>query len=559
MRRIVLPLAVVLAVISVAADGPVSQIAGVVETNDTDNGNGEQWGRVGGRTLTFSVGNTSAYATLHWGATQAPSAAFDDNVNSAGEIMTFDPSSALAQGVARWTGSAPLPLLDQPAITVPTRFTLTVTNGAVPVPLSNVNGGPSPGINVKPLTTFTANLLFEAFHNGTWQPLLTFFDGLTNTIPGNPPGQGGPVLTSFSRGFYFTDAPTGMTIEEHDTNITQRLTALAGQATSIKDDTAFTRIEALGRIAGVQSSVNEVKTSVNNVSTSVNAVKMLVENIPPLPNDLARRSDVTNAKDQLQQSLSGLATQGSVDQVRQSVTALSMQLPNDLARRADVDSAKNSINDLLMILIGLKPCPLSPADCANLTFMPQVARQTTAEQIKQKVDLLATQAGMDQLQQALNALATNASVDDVKLALNALATAASVEQVKQELIDLAAAVDAINAAIAAPAQSLELQVVELTDKDSPKRRRWLLRTSLGGTPAAAQLTGLVAISANKKQPSTATQVLSLAATAQLMPGLLEVVLDVPESDVKDMSFEFSVRHAGTGGNLDAGILIGSSK
>ena len=53
--------------------------------------------------------------------------------------------------------------------------------------------------------------------------------------------------------------------------------------------------------------------------------------------------------------------------------------------------------------------------------------------------------------------------------------------------------------------------------------------------------------------------MNVAATAQLMPGLLEVVLDVPESDVKDMSFQFSVRHVGAGGNFDAGILIGSSK
>jgi hypothetical protein len=516
-RKVILPLVVLLAVVGVAADGPVSQILGVTQTNDTDSGSGEQWGRAGGRSITFAVGDTSAVATLFWGATQPPSAAFDNNVNPS-EVMIFDGSSNLLGGIARWTGSAALPLMNGTSPVKSTRFTLTVTTtGGAPVPLSFAAGGATPGINVKSVGAFTANLLFEALDGATWQPILDYYDVQPTTV-GNPPGTSGPVLTSFNRGFYFTTAATGMTLEQHDANITQRLTSLSGQATGIRDDTAFLRIETPNRLQSLQSSVDQVQ----------NGVSSLLQN------------------------------QGG-------------QIPSDIAKRADVKDAKNELQQLLFILFGLMPCP-EPSICGDTaTLINDLATQASVDQIKQAVDGLViqantqqlneilTQASVHQLGVALNGLATNASIDEVKQALNTLATHDGVEQIKAQLIELAAAVDAINATIATPSQSLELQVVELTDKDSPKRRRWLLRTSLNGTSVAASLTGLVAISANKKQPSTATQVLSLASTAQLMPGLLEVLFDVPESQSNEMSFQFSVRHTAASASFNAGILIGSVK
>jgi len=250
-----------------------------------------------------------------------------------------------------------------------------------------------------------------------------------------------------------------------------------------------------------------------------------------------------------------------------------------VASQASITQITNSLSSM----------PQATAAAVQQT-LGQVASQASVNQVSAAISALPIPATVGQVQQALSPLATAASVAEISSAINALptttsisqissalaalpqatltqfqqalallATSQSVEQVKQRLIDLATIVDGITATLAAPTKSLDVQVVELTDKDTPKRRRWLVRTSVSGAPAAAQLIGLVAISANKKQPSTATQVLSLTATAQLLPGLLEVVLDVPESDVKDMSFQFNVRHTSPGGPLDGGILIGSSK
>jgi hypothetical protein len=85
-----------LAAASVAADGPAGQVVGVTITADTDGGSGEQWGRAGGRTVTYTVGDISAFATLNWGNQNgtAPSVAFDDDLD-ASEVLTSHQSGAV--------------------------------------------------------------------------------------------------------------------------------------------------------------------------------------------------------------------------------------------------------------------------------------------------------------------------------------------------------------------------------------------------------------------------------------------------------------------------------
>lgn len=54
LRRLPVAVAVamILAAVTVVADGPVLNVSGVVQTSDSDSGSGEGWGRAGGRTLT---------------------------------------------------------------------------------------------------------------------------------------------------------------------------------------------------------------------------------------------------------------------------------------------------------------------------------------------------------------------------------------------------------------------------------------------------------------------------------------------------------------------------
>ncbi|HUQ87390.1 MAG TPA: hypothetical protein VM096_07525 [Vicinamibacterales bacterium] len=500
LRTAVVPFALLLAVVTVAADGPVNTVASVTQVNDTDSGSGERWGRAGGRNLTFSVGDTSAMATLFWGATQAPSAAFDNNVN-AGEVMIFDPSSNLGGGIARWTGTATLPLFNGSSVAVPTRFTLT-TSAA----LSNNAGGATPGLNVKSVNGFTANLLFEAQvvpglvgTVGQWVPMLEFYDA-QQTPTGNPQGTTGPVLTSFNRGFFYTNANTGMTVDQHDLNEIARFTTLQGTANQIKDGTEFLRIEVPGRLGPIGSDVATIKSN----------VQQLLQNPPG-------------------------------------------QIPQDIAKRSDVQSAKEDINEILMILIGLKPCPLSPEDCAGLTFMPQVAKQTSADQIQQKVDTLATQASVDQVRQALNGLATGVDIETLVQLVMAESARDSVNDLKQMLADMRAVLEQKKTA------RLQVQVVELTEADPAHRRRWLLRTSIHGAAASADLSKLVAITVDKKKPTTTTDVTTMAAVSQLMPGLMEVVLDVSKPNLTDVAFQFKVAHIDGSETMHATTLVGDVK
>jgi hypothetical protein len=538
-RRFVIGICLMVLVVGVAADGPVNIVDGVSVTGDNNDSEGETWGRSGGRTIAYSVGNTSAFDTLWFGATSLPSAAFDGAVDSPLETMSFDTTSDLGGGVARWTGQAVLPL-SSPFGSVPinTRFTMTITNASnVGVAMTNFAGGPTPGIDVKTVGNgFNVNLRFEAFipggffgggTGGFWAPLLDFYDAAPTPV-GNPPDQGGPALTGFSRGFYFTNV--GLTLEEHDANITAQITALGGAVGSVKNDTAFLKADLPGRF-------NDLGTAVGGVSNAV------INNIQP-------------KLDQIQMGTGQI--QGRVNDVFNFLQNMPPipQIPGDIAKSSEVqalmDPAQTSAT-ILKILIGLEPCPLPPQMCAGLTFLPQLAKQASVDEVKLALNALATQASLDQVNQLLNGLATNANVDEIKAALTELATHAAVEQVKQRLADLASAVDDIKGTLANPANRLELQVVELTESDPGHRRRWLVRTSVNGAPVAGELAGLIAIA----KTATTTDVTAMAVATPLLPGLIDVVLD--GNKLSDLAFNFSVRHGAGAELMEANMLVGDKR
>ena len=93
----------------VRADGPAPSPPGGVTIADDDTGDGQKWGRAGGRTITYNVTSFNSFSALSWGVVSgtAPGAAFDGGINGGGEVLTFDNSNSnLGNGVARWAGSA---------------------------------------------------------------------------------------------------------------------------------------------------------------------------------------------------------------------------------------------------------------------------------------------------------------------------------------------------------------------------------------------------------------------------------------------------------------------
>jgi len=97
----------------VAAIGPVDIPAGGVTKGDDDTGNGEKWGRVGGRTLTFSNFDFSQVTELTWGLSGAVTMAFDGGVDEVGETLTYVGNTP-GTGIATWVGSTEVVLAIPP-------------------------------------------------------------------------------------------------------------------------------------------------------------------------------------------------------------------------------------------------------------------------------------------------------------------------------------------------------------------------------------------------------------------------------------------------------------
>lgn len=370
--RAALVLALVLFPALALAIGPVAptSLPGGVSVSDNDSGSGEQWGRLGGRTITFNVNTPAAFSSLSWGAVSPPTAALDGVLNSPSETMNFSSAgSNLPSGIAQWSGFAPVFIVapSSGTILVETRFTLRVTTpGGVPLPLAFTSGGPNPGIDVLASGPFRVNLLFEGRHSlvniGNWTPLLQLYDTLETPV-GNPPGTSGPALTGFNHGFYYETVsappPGGMTVDEHDDNVTPRLIG-------IRDDTAFLRIDTVNRLVDVQSGLDEVRTRVNLLPTEF-------PTFPDIP-----------------------------------------EIPSDIATSENVSSAKDDLSDILLILFGLMPCPAEAGPlCDSAIFVQDLATQASLDGVGEALALL---------QDSLDDVASQSSVDSISTRVTQLGT-----------------------------------------------------------------------------------------------------------------------------------------
>lgn len=577
-------LVLVLGLFGVAnAEGPVSVAnlpgggGNVVTDTDVTEGSslGQRWGRAGGRTITYHVAGPSTFSALVFGVVQgtAPSLAFDAAVTpSTGEIMSYNSGQSLpAQGMARWTGFANLPLFNGGVSNLPTRFTMTVTrvsNGAA-VPLAIDPSGPNLMASVLATGDFRVNLLFEMQDLGNstvFRPVLDYYDSLA-TPPGQPPASNnGPVMTGVNTGFYYTLADTGMTIEEHDAHVQSLFDALMPKVNNMEGKINFLHTDWGGRIPAIQNQVGDVYNAINN-------------NISP-----------------------------TLSQIQQQVGQLLGQSggTGNLATKQDVDNARNQLNEMLMIILGVMPCPpqAPPGFCSNFKSLAGLGADSNQILIglnnaNVKLNTVATQASVDGIliglnnantkldgaASKLNTLASQSSVDGILIGLNnaitggvaGLASQASVNALDVKVSALAGAVgglasqaslntlqSSLNAKIDelqdsldnTSSQSLDVRAVQI-DSGNPKQLRWLVKTTRDGVMVGASLTRFAAI----RTPGAAvmTNVLGNSTVATLAPGLHDVTLTLVKDVTDGVAYLFEASLSAGGSTIQGSALLVTEK
>ena len=476
-RSALVSLIVFAAIIAVSADGPVppGSLAGGVQVTDNDNGNGEQWGRGGGRTISYAVNQLSNFTALSWGVVNntVPNLSFDGNPTS-GPLTFNSGASNLAGGIARWSSNANIPLANGGSQPVVTMFTLTVSNQNGPVPLTFVNGSVSPGADVIAAGGhLTLNELFTA--NNT--PALDLYDSLPTPV-GNPAGTTGPVMTSVQTGFYFTNASTGLTNEALDAD-------LSGKIAGVKSDTAFLVIDEHNGFIGLSGQIGQIQNTLMNLPT-----------VPP-----------------------GLAT------------------------TQDVQHSTSSLQQTLLTLFGILPCDPAQAGplCTTATFINQLATKAGLSDVAGQISTL--QDLINTLQGSVGALPA------VQTGVQTANTQLSIVQGK---------LDALSSAVGSEGGKIDVRAVEVQDLSSGRRRRWLLTTSIQGSPVVAELTGLIAIDSRSHSPAVVTDLTSLATLTPIQPGVAELSLRSGPGGLSSAdAFQISVRYM-NGAMLAHGTILVSA-
>lgn len=527
------------------ADGPVVVTAlpgGGNVVTDSDNGNGQQWGRSGGRNITYHVSNPSGFATLTFGVVNNtnPSLAFDSAVTpSTGEIMSFTAGqSSLGSGMARWTGSALLQLTGGTA-TIPTRFTMTLVRASdnAPLPLAFDSAGASPGASVVASGDFKVNLLFEMqFINtiggdNSWRPVLDLYDALPTPPGSSPASNTGPVMTGVSTGFYFTGA--GMTLEEHDAHITAELAPIKTQLGFLYTDWPL-------RWNGIQSDIGTIKSDVeNNLTPTINQI---AQNVTTLlgssggTSNLATRNDIQGLQ-QMFLVLWGLMPCPNDPQAQQMCA--SAKFIRDLATQASVDGVRA---DTQGILIGLNQVH---ADTQGILIGLNQART--------KIDTLATQTSVDGiligLNNAVGGLATQSSVNALDAKVGALQTSLGTAQTK--LDELQDSLD--NAASAA----LDVRATQV-DSPNSKQLRWIVKITRDGTLVNASLIRFATFRTGKA-PTVMANVLGNATVVTLTPGLQEVTLDLVKDVTDGGAYFFEAAISSGGVTIQGNAVVATEK
>jgi len=478
--------------------------------SDSDTGNGQAWGRAGGRTVQYHVNDPSNFSLLKFGIVNGtvPSLAFDGTVTpSTGELMGYTSGqSNLPGGIVVFTGSATLTVVTIGTFTnLPTRFTMRFTRASTnaPIPVTFDSGGVSPGADVLATGDFKVNLLFEMFNSSAWggnngySPVLDLYDSLA-TPPGSPPsGNTGPVMTGVTTGFYYTEAAQDMSVADHDLHMTQLFAGL---------DTTKTRIQFMYedwplRWNGIQGQVQDVSTAINN------DLKPTLQQV---------QSQLTQLIGGLGGNNAGLATKQDTDQIYGKV---------------------DSVNQILMLIMGFG-CPQGapPGFCASFKNLPQIGVDINSILI----GLNNANGKLDAAAGKLNTLATQSSVDGILIGLNnattGLASQSSVNSLDTKVNALSAKIDELQDALDSTAgNSLEVRAIQI-DSSDPKKLRWLVKITRDGVMVNASLTRFMTV----RTPGAAVlgNVMGNAAVVTLSPGLLDVTLDLVKNVTDGAAYLF---------------------
>jgi hypothetical protein len=510
------------------AAGPVSvgSLPGGGSATDTDNGNGQAWGRAGGRTVTYHVNQPGNFSLLKFGIVNGtvPSLAFDGAATpSTPELMGYNSSlSNLNGGVVVFTGGANLTIVTIGTFgNLPTKFTMRftrVSNGA-PIPVTFDAGGVSPGADVLATGDFRVNLLFEMFNSSAWggdngyRPVLDLYDSLA-TPAGQPPASNtGPVMTGVTTGFYYTEADTGMSIEEHDLHMTQLFAGLDATKTRIQ----FMHDDWTLRWNGIQGQVQGVDTKLNN------DIKPTLQQI---------QSQLTQLVGGLGGNNAGLATKQDVEQV---------------LGKAD------SANQILMLIMGFG-CPQGapPGFCASFKPLPQIGVDINSILIGLNQPGTGVHAKLD----AANAkLGTLPSLDGILIGLNnALQGVARQSAVDQQIGDLSAKLDELQLAVDNMAsQSLEVRAIQI-DSNDPKKLRWIVKVTRDGVMVNASITRFATVLGN-----TLVNAMPGAVVSTLAPGLYDVVLTVAKNQNDGAAYLFEAKIIGPSDIVGSALLVTEKK
>jgi streptogramin lyase len=182
--------------------------------------NDNSWGRVGGKTFSYSVVvHADRSEKVFWGAeTQGVRLSLDGaDFSAPGEMLAFDPAqSNFAGGIAAWFGQTTIITRGGRPEIAYTRFRMAFTEQATGSPialtlassegLATDVGGIVPVANSA--VAFHVNLSFTASFSPSsgFQPYLDFFDAQTDG------SQNGQAHSSLFYGFYFVNTPPFVTV-----------------------------------------------------------------------------------------------------------------------------------------------------------------------------------------------------------------------------------------------------------------------------------------------------------------------------------------------------------
>ena len=517
------------------ADGPVTVgnvPGGAAVISDTDSGNGQRWGRGGGRTIRYHVNDPGRFSMLKFGVQHgtSPHVAFDNSVTGGtGELLLYNPiptESNLAGGIARWSGNAQVLIADGFGNFISrsawTRFTIryTQTNGA-PIPLVIDSGGPHP-MNAAVLGDFDVNLLFEMSlggPSGPFTPLLDTYDSLA-TPPGQPPGPNvGPVLSGVTTVFYYTLAETGMTLEDHDAHLTALFDEIKPTLNTLKTQVNFMHDDWTLRWNGIQGQVSDAQNSINN---NIN------DNIRP-------------TLSQIQQQVQQLLGQGNGG-------------TQNLATKQDVTNATQPVMEMLMIALGVMPCPADKAPpnfCNDFGSLKKLGGDTAGILI-----------GLSQANNAINGKASQSSVDGILIGLSQAHAAINGKSSQQSVDALASRLGGLESAVAelqatldnTASQSLDVRAVQV-DSGDPKKLRWIVKVTRDGALVNASLTRFATV----RGYSAMSNVMPNAVITSLGTGLHDVVLSITKDAPEGVAYLFEAKIIGPSDIVGSALMVTEKK